>query len=87
LIKILALGINTYSQNKKIPKINIDNALLLLRTKNEPAKGEWWFPGGRIKKGESLEQASHREVKDFKLAPINSSMYIQGFSLSDMTLQ
>lgn len=30
--------------------IMIDEGLLLLRRKNEPAKGEWWFPGGRIKK-------------------------------------
>jgi colanic acid biosynthesis protein WcaH len=44
--------------------IVIDDGLLLLRRKNEPAKGEWWFPGGRIKKGESLKQALHREVKE-----------------------
>lgn len=44
--------------------IMIGNALLLLKRKNEPAKGEWWFPGGRIKKGESLEQALCREIKE-----------------------
>jgi colanic acid biosynthesis protein WcaH len=40
------------------------SALLFLKRKNEPAKGEWWFPGGRIKKGESLEQALYREIKE-----------------------
>ena len=44
--------------------ICINNALLFLRRKNEPAKGEWWFPGGRIHKGESLEAALLREIKE-----------------------
>jgi colanic acid biosynthesis protein WcaH len=44
--------------------IVIDNSLLLLRRNNSPAKGEWWFPGGRIKKGESLEEALRREIKE-----------------------
>jgi colanic acid biosynthesis protein WcaH len=34
--------------------IVMDKALLFLRRNNQPAKGEWWFPGGRIRKGESL---------------------------------
>jgi colanic acid biosynthesis protein WcaH len=38
--------------------------LLLLRRKNNPAKGQWWFPGGRIRKGESFEEALCREVKE-----------------------
>ena len=44
--------------------IVIDGALLFLRRNNEPAKGEWWFPGGRIHKGESLEQTLYREIKE-----------------------
>ena len=44
--------------------IVMDKSLLFLRRQNEPAKGEWWFAGGRIKKGESLEQALRREVKE-----------------------
>jgi colanic acid biosynthesis protein WcaH len=44
--------------------IVIDKSLLFLRRQNVPAKGEWWFAGGRIKKGESLEQALRREVKE-----------------------
>jgi mutator protein MutT len=41
-----------------------DNALLFLKRNNEPVKGEWWFPGGRIQKGESLEQTLCREIKE-----------------------
>jgi colanic acid biosynthesis protein WcaH len=41
-----------------------DDAFLFLRRNNEPAKGKWWFPGGRIHKGESLEQTLCREIKE-----------------------
>ena len=44
--------------------IQIDGAFLFLKRNNQPAKGEWWFPGGRIKKGETLQEALHREVKE-----------------------
>jgi ADP-ribose pyrophosphatase YjhB (NUDIX family) len=41
-----------------------DDSLLFLRRKNEPVKDCWWFPGGRIRKGEALEQALVREVNE-----------------------
>jgi len=41
-----------------------DNALLFLKRKNNPAKGEWWFPGGRIRKGETFTETLCREVKE-----------------------
>jgi colanic acid biosynthesis protein WcaH len=44
--------------------IVISNKLLFLKRKNEPAKGQWWFPGGRIRKGESIEEALKREVRE-----------------------
>lgn len=40
------------------------DSILFLKRKNSPAKGQWWFPGGRIRKGESLEEALFREVKE-----------------------
>lgn len=36
---------------------------LLGKRKNKPARGMWWFIGGRIMKGESLERAALRHVK------------------------
>ena len=36
---------------------------LLGKRKNKPACGTWWFIGGRIMKGESLERAALRHVK------------------------
>jgi len=44
--------------------ISKDNSLLFLRRENSPAKGQWWFPGGRIRKGETLEETLIREVKE-----------------------
>jgi colanic acid biosynthesis protein WcaH len=41
-----------------------DNSLLFLLRNHSPVKGQWWFPGGRIWKGETLEQALAREVKE-----------------------
>ena len=40
------------------------DSLLFLRRKNSPAKGEWWFPGGRIRKGETFKETLLREVKE-----------------------
>lgn len=37
---------------------------LLLKRDNEPRKGEWWVIGGRLLKGETLEQAVIRKVRE-----------------------
>ena len=60
--------------------IMIDDGLLLLRRKNEPAKDEWWFPGGRIRKGESLKQALHREVKEETGLQVSTQKLINVYS-------
>jgi colanic acid biosynthesis protein WcaH len=60
--------------------IVIDKALLFLRRKNHPAKGEWWFPGGRIRRGESLEQALRREVREETGLEISSHKLINVYS-------
>ena len=43
--------------------INNENEILFLKRENEPAKNEWWFPGGRLLKNEKLEDAIIRKVK------------------------
>lgn len=40
-----------------------DNKILMIKRELEPAKGRFWFPGGRLKKGEQLRDAAHRIVK------------------------
>jgi len=37
---------------------------LLVQRANEPLKGQWWVVGGRVLKGETLEQAAIRKVKE-----------------------
>ncbi len=36
--------------------------ILLVRRNDDPAKGQWWVPGGRVHKGETLKQAAHRKA-------------------------
>lgn len=41
-----------------------DGRILLIKRANEPAKGQWWFPGGRIHFLETREQAAKRKLKE-----------------------
>jgi colanic acid biosynthesis protein WcaH len=43
---------------------NPDGECLLLKRKNEPKKGRWWPVGGRVLKGETLEEAAIRKAKE-----------------------
>jgi len=43
---------------------NHNGEYLLIKRANEPLKGQWWVIGGRVLKGESLEQAAKRKVKE-----------------------
>ena len=55
---------------QRMPIICVDllimhnNKCLLLKRNNEPAKGQWWFPGGRIYKMELLKNAAIRKSKE-----------------------
>ncbi len=37
---------------------------LLVKRKNDPLKGEWFLPGGRVYKGEGLRAAALRKLKE-----------------------
>ena len=39
-----------------------DDTILLIKRGREPRKGQWSIPGGKIEKGETLEEALIREV-------------------------
>ncbi len=60
--------------------IVIDDCLLFLKRNNTPAKGQWWFPGGRIHWGESLEDALRREVKEETGLELNAHKLINVYS-------
>jgi len=38
--------------------------VLLVKRKNEPAAGQWWFPGGRVHYLETRENAALRKLKE-----------------------
>lgn len=44
--------------------IEYTNGVLLARRNNEPAKGEWFVPGGRVQKGEPIREAVHRIARE-----------------------
>lgn len=43
---------------------SVDSKILLIKRKEKPAKGDWWFPGGRIFKNEEILDAISRKLKD-----------------------
>ena len=55
-------------QNMPIPCIDFvlvkDGKILLVYRKEEPAKGQWWIPGGRVFKGEKLAETVKRKARD-----------------------
>ena len=38
--------------------------VLLVKRKNPPAAGEWAIPGGKVRLGETLQQAAEREIRE-----------------------
>jgi colanic acid biosynthesis protein WcaH len=46
------------------PLLVHDGAVLLARRTNEPAAGEWFWPGGRLYKGERLAAAARRIARE-----------------------
>ena len=53
-----------------VPVVSVDllvrtpAGVLLLERANEPARGEWFVPGGRVRKGERLAEAVHRVARE-----------------------
>lgn len=43
---------------------NLKGEYLLLKRLNPPRKNQWWVVGGRVLKGEELEKAAIRKVKE-----------------------
>lgn len=55
-------------KNMPIPCVDLvvvdkDKKILMLKRKNDPAKGKWWFPGGRVHFNEPRTEAVKRKAK------------------------
>jgi colanic acid biosynthesis protein WcaH len=64
------IPLNTYKKiHASMPIACVDivivhkGAILLGLRNNKPAQGTYWFPGGRILKGETLLEAAHRKTR------------------------
>jgi len=44
--------------------VNDKGEYLLVKRKNQPLKGEYWVPGGRLHKNERLVDAVHRKMRE-----------------------
>lgn len=44
--------------------VQTDGGVLLGKRRNEPAKGEWFVPGGTVFKNERLREAAHRVARE-----------------------
>jgi len=73
--------------------ISHNGKCLLLRRINEPAKGQYWFPGGRVNKNEKIKDASLRKAREEvslecrfeKIISIEETMFArQGDMLTDI---
>ncbi|WP_338739164.1 NUDIX domain-containing protein [Haloplanus salilacus] len=49
-----------------------DGGVVLGRRENAPARGEWFVPGGRVRKDEPLADAVHRVARDDQHAPLRT---------------
>jgi len=56
--------------------MNSKGKYLLIKRANEPLKGEWWVIGGRVHKGETLEEAATRKVREETSLEINNPIAV-----------
>ena len=55
---------------RNVPIVSVDlvvkrsDGIVLGKRTNEPAKGEWFVPGGRVQKGETRVEAVHRITEE-----------------------
>lgn len=60
-----------------------NDSILLVRRKNPPAKDLWAIPGGRIKFGETLQQAAEREIYEETGIRIKAESVVYVFEVID----
>ena len=58
--------------------IKKDNQFLVIQRKENPLKGEWWVPGGRVHIGEELVVALMRKLSEELSINIKSSSKLVG---------
>lgn len=64
--------------------VGLQDGVLLIQRDAEPVKGQWWFCGGRVIKGETLKTAARRIVRREAGIKINCPIQI-GFDQTQFT--
>jgi 8-oxo-dGTP diphosphatase len=62
-----------------------EGRFLLVRRGRAPARGLYAFPGGRVERGETLEEAVHREIAEETGALIGNVRHIVDLELTSET--
>jgi 8-oxo-dGTP diphosphatase len=57
----------------------IDGRAVLIRRGNEPRKGEWSIPGGKLELGETLAEGVRREVREETGLEVEVGQLIEAF--------
>lgn len=58
-----------------------ENRILLIKRNKEPGKGSWAIPGGSVKLGETLQEATERELLEETGLIINAKEPVHTFDL------
>ena len=61
--------------------INGQGRFLLVKRRNAPRQDQWWVPGGRVLKGETLEEAFKRKMREELGIDVNVLMPIGYFEI------
>ena len=58
-----------------------NGAVLLVRRAHPPREGEWAIPGGKVRPGETLQQAAEREIREETGVRIRAGEPVHAFDL------
>ena len=63
-----------------------DQNVLLIKRSQEPAKGQWSIPGGKVKIGETLQEAAEREILEETGIVIKANEPVHSFDIIEKDL-
>jgi len=83
------IGVSAVIFNRHPAQMDIPLKTYLLRKENEPWKGLWCFPGGKVEFGETYQQATKRETMEetginLALFEENSPIYATNVLLKEL---